>query len=434
MIGLADPGGMPLITRRHVLNGSLPFLGAFAMPSIIRAQANAQAHFFAGCYYDTSVSDASLMSRYLIAPWRQEMKQKQNGQDVVQDGAEMTPFVRDVLQERKDFAAAAGLNESDGGNAIAISLNRAQHETISVLTPGLPPEYLTIISVSAAFDVMTGQAAFRNQNRLESVYSNMFVVNQVIHGRNKVTEAELVKYYRNTFKEAVFALLERAAKSFRDKRERANAVFQVKNMLFPKNLPMDLAALVASGVEGSADKNANANEQEIIKLTREIKHIYSLKIMDALEKAKINNAAILPPESPWAEGRILGLLQQRLGITGKEQEILTQPDANRMNGYEIRANLADMARQKSGSTSQVNATITSRIVRVKGPEGVDHMPLSIKDPVKKIAYAVGGRSFIDSATFKRGVTRDITMAAIRDAAEGAAKELVPLIKATANEI
>jgi len=423
-----------LITRRYVLNGTLPFLGTLAMPSIIRAQTTPQAHFFAGCYYDTSMSDESMMSRYLIAPWRQELKQKQSAQDIAQDGAEMTPFVRDILQERKDFVSAAGLTDKDEGNAIAISLNRAQHETITVLTPGLPPEYLTIISVSAAFDVMTGQAAFRNQNRLESVYSNMFVVNQVIHGRNKVTDADLLKYYRNTFKEAVYALLERATKSLRDKRERANAVFQVKNMLLPKDPPGDLAALIASGVEGSADKNANANEQEIIKLTREIKHIYSLKIMDALEKAKITNAAILPPESPWAEGRILGLLQQRLGIAGKDQQILTQPDANRMNGYEIRANLADMSRRKSGSTSQVNATITSRIVRVKGTEGVDHMPMSIKEPAKKIAYHVGGRSFIDSATFKRGVTRDITMAAIRDAAEGAAKELVPFIKATANEI
>ena len=45
----------------------------------------------------------------------------------------------------------------------------------------------------------------------------------------------------------------------------------------------------------SADKNENASAEEIKKLTREIKHIYSLKIMDALEKAKVTNAAILPP-------------------------------------------------------------------------------------------------------------------------------------------
>ncbi len=423
-----------MITRRHILNVSVPLLGTLAMPSIIRAQTGQQKHFFAGCYYDTAISDASLMSRYLIAPWRQELQQKSKGEKITQDGAEMSPYVRDIFQERKDFAAAAGLNENDEGNPIAISLNRAQHETITVLTPGLPPEYLTIISVSAALDVMTGQAAFRNQNRFESIYSNMFVVNQVIQGRNKLTDAELLKYYRNTFKEAVYALLERAAKTLRDKRERADAVFQVKNMLMPKQLPQDLAALIASGVEGSADKNENANAEEIKKLTREIKHIYSLKIMDALEKAKITNAAILPPESPWTEGRILGLLQQRLGITGKGQEIMTQPDTNRMNGYEIRANLADVSRSKSGSTSQVNATITSRIVRVKGPDAVDHMPISIKEPLKKVALYVGARSFIDSASFKRGVTRDITMAAIRDAADGAAKELVPFIKATANEI
>ena len=73
----------------------------------------------------------------------------------------------------------------------------------TVQTPGLPVEYLTTISVSAAFDVMTDQAAFRNQNRFESIYSTMIIVNQVIHGRNKVSDADLAKYYQMTLKAAV---------------------------------------------------------------------------------------------------------------------------------------------------------------------------------------------------------------------------------------
>ncbi len=351
--------------------------------------------------------------------------------NLTQDGAEMTPFVRDVIDQRKDFASAAGLNENGEGNPIAISVTRAQHELITVLTPGLPPEYLTTISVSAAFDVMTDQAAFRNQNRFESIYSNMIIVNQVIHGRNKVNDAELTKYYQMTFKAAIDELIERAIKSMKDNRDRASAVFQVKNMVLPQQLPQDLEALIASGVEASADQNTNAREEELKKLTREIKHIYSLMIMDALAKAKLTNIAILPPESPWAEARVLSRLKERLRINA---EILTQPDATRMNGFEIRAGITDAARTKAGSTSQVNVTMGSRIVRVNASGSAEHMPASVKDPMKKVAVNTGARSFVDSQSFKRGVTRDITMAAIRDAAAGTAQNLVPHIKATANEI
>lgn len=413
-----------MLTRRVFLKQAMPACVTLAMPSLVRAQANAPKHFFAGCYYDTAVSNASMLSRYLIAPVRTNM-------NLTQDGAEMTPFVLNVLDQRKDFAAATGLNVNGEGNPIAISVTRAQHELITVLTPGLPPEYLTTISVSAALDVMTDQAAFRNQNRFESIYSNMIIVNQVIHGRNKVSDADLVKYYQMTFKAAVDELLERAMKSMKDNRDRASAVFQVKNMVLPAQLPQDLDALIAGGIEASADQNANARDEELKKLTREIKHIYSLMIMDALAKAKITNVAILPPESPWAEARVLSRLKERLRINA---EILTQPDASRMNGFEIRAGITNAARSKAGSTSQVNVTMGSRIVRVNANGSTDHMPAAIQDPMKKVAVNTGARSFVDSASFKRGVTRDITMAAIRDAAEGTAKNLVPHIKATANEL
>ena len=50
---------------------------------------------------------------------------------------------------------------------------------------------------------------------------------------------------------------------------------------------------------------------------RHIKHIYSLMIMDQLAKAKIANIAILPPESPWAEARVLTRLKERLRINAE---------------------------------------------------------------------------------------------------------------------
>lgn len=413
-----------LWSRRHLIKATIPTLGGLACPSIIRAQTRQVKHFLAGCYYDTGMSDNSLMSRYLVAPIR-------TGMGLTQDGAEMTPMVRGIVERKKDFANIAGLTEAEG-NPIAISVTRAQHEVISVLTPGLPAEYLTTISVSAALDVMTDQAAFRNQKRFESIYSNLIIVNQVIHGRNRVSEADLAKYYASTFQAAVEELLERAAKSMRDKRDLASAVFQVNNMVLPNPLPLDLEALIVSGVEASADKNPDARNEELKKLTRELKHIYSLMILDALDKAKITNVAILPPESPWAESRVLSRLKDRIGIP--TTEILTQPDASRMNGFEIRAGITSVSRVRAGSTSQVNVAMGSRIVRRKSGDQLDHMPLAIADPVKKVAVAAGSGAFIETPSFKRGVTRDITMTAFRDAARSTATALVPLLKAAANEI
>jgi hypothetical protein len=105
-----------------------------------------------------------------------------------------------------------------------------------------------------------------------------------------------------------------------------------------------------------------------------------------------------------------------------------------MNGYEIRAGVTGLSRERAGSTSQINVAMGSRIVRRKSGDQVEHMPLSIADPVKKVAVAAGSGAFIEMPSFKRGVTRDITMTAYRDAARSTAIALVPFLKATANEI
>ena len=70
---------------------------------------------------------------------------------------------------------------------------------------------------------MTDKAAFRNQNRFESLFSTMIVVNQVVQGRSRPTDAELVRYYQSAFNASVEELLDRAAKTLRDQRERASA-------------------------------------------------------------------------------------------------------------------------------------------------------------------------------------------------------------------
>jgi hypothetical protein len=407
--------------RRHFLISASAAFAGLASPQIIRAQ-EAQKHFFAGCYYDTALSDTSTLFRNLIDPLRTNTAAEK-------DGAELTPRVREIVDKKKDFARIVGLNDNDEGNPIALSVTRAQHEIITITSPGLPNEFLTTISVSAAVDVMTDKAAFRNQNRFESLYSTMIVVNQVIHGRNRPNDAEIARHYQTVFFAAVEELLDRTAKHLRDKRERASAVFQVKNMVMPSPLPTDIEGLITSGVDAAADKSSDARQRELTKLSREVQHIYSLMILDALDRAKITNVAILPPESPWTEGRVLRLLQQRLGV---QSQILAQPDSTQMNGFEIRAGLIKVERSKGSSTSQINCTMGSRIVRRKGDE-LEHVPSSVTDVAKKIAVSTNARTFVDRPDFKRGLPRDVIMGAIRDSARGTATALVPLLKATAEE-
>ena len=411
------------VSRRSVVAGMSAGVVSLASPQIIRAQTEAQPHFFAGCYYDTAISESSLASKFLILPVR-------NSLNLEKSGVELTPMVKEIVFKHNDFCKYANLNKQDDqGNPVAVSLTRAQHEIITVATPGLPTEYLTVISVTVALDVMTDKAAFRNNNRFESIYCNLLAVNQVVQTRNKLSDAELQKYYQKVFSAGVEELLERAGKKMVDRRERARAVFQVKNMVLPDPLPNDLANLITSGVEASSDNSQEAKANELKKLGRELQHIYSLMILDVLDKQNIKDIAILPPESPWTEGRIVRLLRERLGMS---VDLVSQADASKMNGYEIRAGITKVSRTKAGSNSQVDVTMASRIVR--NSEGkVDHMPASIKDPLKKVATAAGARRYVELSDFKRGVTRDITMSSIREAARGTAVALLPFLKATASE-
>jgi hypothetical protein len=231
------------------------------------------------------------------------------------------------------------------------------------------------------------------------------------------------------FAAGVEELLERAGKKMVDRRERARAVFQVKNMVLPDPLPDDLFNLITNGIEASSDNSQEAKANELKKLSRELQHIYSLMILDVLDKQNIKDIAVLPPESPWTEGRIVRLLRERLGMN---VDLVSQADASKMNGYEIRAGITKVSRTKAGSNSQVDVSMASRIVRNSDGK-VDHMPASIKDPLKKVAVGAGARRFVELSDFKRGVTRDITMSSIRESARGTAVALLPFLKATASE-
>ena len=128
-----------MFPRRTLLLTGGSALASLACPNVLRSQ-EGQKHFFAGCYYDTAISEASTLFRYLISP-------TQTGADAQKDGAELTPAVRTIIERNKEFGRIAALNDKDEGNPIALSATRAQHEVITITTPGLPNEYITTVSV-----------------------------------------------------------------------------------------------------------------------------------------------------------------------------------------------------------------------------------------------------------------------------------------------
>lgn len=413
------------LNRRHFIIGSSAVGGLIAMPSLIRAQALPQ-HFFVGCFYDTAQSERSMAEQFLIAPIRRDAP------DPTRTGSELTAFVRDIVLGEKDFCSTMNLSTSgDVGNPIALALTRAQHEVVTIATPGLPTEYITKISVTVSLDIMTDQAAFRNKNQFETIYCTMVVTYQPVQTRNPLSNDDLQKYYKIAFTGAMKEVLARTAKQMKDQRQSSSAVFQVKNMVLPDPLPLELDQLITGGMDALGESSKDARDLEIRKLSREIQHIYTFMIKDQLTLQKMNDIVILPPTSPWTEGHVLSLLKARLGISA---DILSEPDATKVNGFEIRAGITQQTKSKSGVYRQINVSMGSRIVRKIGDQ-LTHVPASISDPQKKVAVGAGASDpYPEFYDMKRGVTRDVTMSAIRSAAKTTAVALVPLIKKVAVEI
>ena len=409
--------------RRFFLKSLAVSATGIALPGIARSQSVLPPHFFVGCFYDTALSQNSMAERYLIAPIRRDV-----GSD--RTGSELTPFVRDIVYGERDFGSASNLQTtSDVGNPIALALTRAQHEVEKVTIPGLPTEYVVRVSVTVSLDIMTDQAAFKNMNQFETLYCTMVAV--TISGeRRTVTDTVLSDAYRDAFAGAVRAVLANTTRYFKDRRDNAKAVFQVKNMVLPQTLPAEIEQLIAGGLEASGETGQSARDLEIRKLGRELQHYFNFKLKEQLEAQKINDLVLLPPSSPWTDGNVLSILKKRLGITA---DILTEPDANKVNGFEIRAGIISEARTKITGGSRIDMTVGTRIVRRSGDQ-IIHVPNSIADPTKKTAVGSGVEKIPETADFKRAVPRDKTMATFEHAAKDAATALVPLMIKASSEI
>ena len=403
-----------------------------AFPLLISSVANSapRPHFYAGCFYDTAAHPDSTLMKHLVTPERIS-----RGLNAQSNGSELGPRAKEIVQNRKDFLDRGSISlTSTVGNAVVLGVQRAQHETVTIKSAGTPDEYVTVVSVSASLDVMTDQAAFRNTNRFESLFSTMLVVNQVIQERRPPTDVALNNHYMRVFSEAANAILD-SPNVFVDIRDRANAVFQIKNMVLPDPLTPELNQLVVSALKAGGDSSADSRRGELRKLSREFQHIYNLILLDSLKKMGAAQITLLPPSSPWSEGRVLRQLQQRLGVSA---EILSQPDPNRMNGYEIRAgvtatNTIGHAGNNVGRTMQSNISLASRIVRNKDGALI-HVPVGIHAVNEKVAVGVGFDTFSEIEGLSRSATRDVVMRAFRKGASEVANRMVPLILKVASEI
>jgi hypothetical protein len=414
------------VLRRSINGGFI--LASIFIPRI--AQSAARPHFYAGCFYDTAAHPESMLVKHLVAPER--LSRRLNSQSI---GSELGPRAREIVQSRRDFLdrGSVSLTETKG-NAVVLGVQRAQHETVTIKIDGTPDEYVTVISITVSLDVVTDQAAFRNTNRFESIFSTMIVVNQAIQERQLPSDSALSGHYARVFSEAVNSVLDSSG-VFGDGRDRANAVFQIKNMVLPDPLTPELDQLVVSALRADGENSAESRRSELRKLSREFQHIYNLMLLNSLQKAGATHITLLPPSSPWSEGRVLRQLQQRLGVGS---EILSEPDPNRMNGYEIRAgvtatNTISHAGNSIGRTLQSNVSLASRIVRNKDG-ALTHVPLGINAVNDKVAIGVGYDTFSEIAGLSRSATRDVVMRAYRKGAAEVATKIVPLILKVASEI
>lgn len=419
---------MSAVTRRQFLAAAIA--GA-SLPRGLHAAAS-QDIYFAGCFHDTALGPDSQMYRYLIAP----LGGRPAGSGA-SAGAETTPLVLSVLRGRGMTLGGSPISLDPGrGNPLVLLVSRAQHEMLQVSTPGLADEHLTVISVTVSLDIMTDRAAAMNSNRFESLYSTMVAMNKPVHRRMPIPERELPEQYRHVLEAGIEELLQRAQHDLADRRERAAAVFQIKTMAFPATMPGELAQLIEAGMVSDGVAGADGTAMEVRRLSRELQFMLNFTLSDVLARRGRHDLALIPPASPWTEGRVLRQLQQRLGYGA---EILHTPEPNRMNGYDIRAGVPAMSTamiqdQRTRRLMQLNAQMAARIVRPRGDGTLLHVPSAVASAREKTAIGFGNRTFHDVPGIQRRATRDLAMGSLRDAARETAERLVDLMALTAAEV
>lgn len=392
--------------------------------------------FYAGAYYDVPPVEGNEATRYLVGP-----VVRKSGNFT---GDELSSFVEDIVKGNASLNKSAAITYAGDGqpgksnNPLAIYIPRAQHDVVRFSAPGVPDEYLTVVSISVSLDVFTDKAAERNQLQLESLYSRLLVGEQAIKTAQPLDDAGLAAAYSSLFMQTLNDLLNDAAADLAWKRERANAAFQLKDFILPPadKLPPEVAQLMGGG-----------NDVERNKLALEFVHLVNKAISDELRARGYRDIALLSPPSPWALSNVGELLANRLvgsSRTGRTpirffiDPTLEQGGELRIGGsmgvlgYTVRTALARadtkvLSESKLQRFSRFGVQLLARIYRPQPGQTPKWVPVTVPEEART-AKSVGGADYEDVTGMARGTTREIAMSAIRMAAKEMAPHMADLMR------
>jgi hypothetical protein len=408
------------------------FLGISSTQAQLDQSRDLEQTFFAGAFFDPAVSGQSQLVKYLVTP--------QINDGSAPQGNELSILARDALRQEKAFLQATNhrLSGSTDGNPIAIYLSRAQHQTFIQSGSNVSVHY-TWISVTVHLDIFTDEAAFENSKRFESLYSQLQMVNQPIRTEGPLSHSRLEREYRELFIQAVRELARRSAEDLEWSRSRADAVFQIAKFLPPRKPSVGYDSLLENAINSEGlTVNKQSIKREQLRLQRELMHSMHTFVTARLREKKIDDLAMIPPESPWSDSKVIKLLERRPGMSFMAGKVLSNIDVAAMNGYRIYGLWAgDGTQELERNNSQ--ALILYVPLIAGAVYGVDtngkltgSRPLCLKD--KKARKPIGRRGIQYRQVVGLPMNRVVFIQAFRASAEVLAERLVELMVLTAGEI
>jgi len=390
-----------------------------------------QKTFFVGAFFDPAANRDGQLVKYLVRPQAAGASRLR--------GNELSNVARDALGQEREFLKATNLvlSGSTGGNPVAIYVSRAQHQEFHQSISGLEVHY-TWISVTVHLDIFTDEAAFENSKRFESLYSQLQMVNQPIRTEVPLSDSRLQQEYVALFKQAIRELVKRAVDELKWSRSRADAVFQVAKFLPPSKPSIGYNSLL-SGAISSAGLSVNERtlKREKRRLERELKYSMNTFITMRLREKQIDNLALMPPESPWSDSKIVKLLEDRPGMSFMAGKVLSNIDVAAMDGYRIYGLWAgegteELERNKSQALMLYVPLIAGAVYAV-GADGklTGSRPLCLKD--KKARKQIGRRGIQYREVVGLPMNRVVFIQAFRSSVEVLAERLVELMVLTAAE-
>jgi hypothetical protein len=388
--------------------------------------------FFAGAFFDPYVSKQSQLIQYLVTP--------QIADGAEPEGNELSILAREALKHETRFLQATKLrlSGSTDGNPIAIYVSRAQHQTF-VQTAGDLSVHYTWISVTVNLDILTDEAAFENSKRFESIYSQLQMVNQPIRTQSSLSRSRLEREYAELFTQAVREIARRSAEDLEWSRSRADAVYQIAKFIPPRKPSVGYSSLLESAIASQGlTVTDESKKREQTRLQRELMHSMNTLIAARLREKNINNLAMMPPESPWGDSKIIKLLEDRKGMSFMAGNVLSKIDVSTMEGFRIYGlwageGIQELERNNSQALMLYVPLIAGAVygVDTKG-KLTGSRPLCLKD--KKARKPIGRRGIQYREVVGLPMNRVIFIQAFRASTEVLAERLVELMVLTAGEL